>query len=82
MNRVIFNTSNTPRKLMIGAEGLAFRFVCPVKIWFRIRKIKIKASMSKSNIGNGNGLLFHMTQPISRSTINAIACSKPTISEH
>jgi len=33
-------------------------------------------------IGNGNGLLFHMTQPISRSTIIAIACSKPTISEH
>ena len=33
-------------------------------------------------IGNGNGLLFHMTQPISRSTIKAIACSKPTISEH
>ena len=32
--------------------------------------------------GNGNGLLFHMTQPISRSTIKAIACSKPTISEH
>jgi len=31
---------------------------------------------------NGNGLLFHMTQPISRSTIKAIACSKPTISEH
>jgi len=23
--------------------------------------------------GNGNGLLFHMTQPISRSTIKAIA---------
>ena len=32
--------------------------------------------------GNGNGLLFHMTQPISRSTTKAIACSKPTISEH
>ena len=32
--------------------------------------------------GNGNGLLFHMTQLISRSTIKAIACSKPTISEH
>ena len=32
--------------------------------------------------GNGNGLLFHMTQPISRSTIKAIACSKPTICEH
>ena len=31
---------------------------------------------------NDNGLLFHMTQPISRSTIKAIACSKPTISEH
>jgi len=30
----------------------------------------------------GNGLLFHMTQPISRSTIKTIACSKPTISEH
>jgi len=30
--------------------------------------------------GIGNGLLFHMTQPISRSTIKAIACSKPTIS--
>ena len=32
--------------------------------------------------GNGNGLLFHMTQPISRSTIKAIACSKPIISEN
>jgi len=32
--------------------------------------------------GNGNGLLFHMTQPISRSTIKAIACSKPAITEH
>jgi len=32
--------------------------------------------------GNGNGLLFHMTQSTSRSTIKAIACSKPTISEH
>jgi len=30
----------------------------------------------------GNGLLFHMTQPTSRSTIKAIARSKPTISEH
>jgi len=30
--------------------------------------------------GNGNGLLFHVTQPISRSTIKAFACSKPTIS--
>jgi len=34
------------------------------------------------NNGNGNGLLFHMTQPTSRSTIKAIACSKPIISEH
>jgi len=32
--------------------------------------------------GNGNGLLFHVTQPTSRSTIKAIACSKPTISEN
>jgi len=31
---------------------------------------------------NGNDLLFHMTQPTSKSTIKAIACSKPTISEH
>jgi len=29
-----------------------------------------------------NGLLIHMTQPTSRSIIKAIACSKPTISEH
>jgi len=29
-----------------------------------------------------NGLLFHMTQPTSRSIIKAIVCSKPTISEH
>ena len=28
------------------------------------------------------GLLFHMTQTTSRSTIKAIACSKPAISEH
>ena len=28
------------------------------------------------------GLLFHMTQPTSKSIIKAIACSKPTISEH
>jgi len=32
--------------------------------------------------GNGNGLLFHMTQPTSRSVIKAIACSKPIVSEH
>jgi len=31
---------------------------------------------------NGYGLLFHMTQATSRSIIKAIACSKPTISEH
>jgi len=35
-----------------------------------------------SAFGNGNGLLFHMTHPISSSTIKAIACSKPTISEN
>jgi len=29
-----------------------------------------------------NGLLFHMTQPTSRSIIKAIACSKPIVSEH
>jgi len=29
-----------------------------------------------------NGLLFHMTQLTSKSIIKAIACSKPTISEH
>jgi len=29
-----------------------------------------------------NGLLFHMTQPTSRSTIKVIACSKPTISKN
>jgi len=28
------------------------------------------------------GLLFHMTQPTSRSIIKPIACSKPTISKH
>jgi len=28
-----------------------------------------------------NGLLFHMTQPTSRSIIKAIACSKPIVSE-
>jgi len=32
--------------------------------------------------GNGNGLLFHMTQPTSRSSIKAIARSKPNISEN
>jgi len=29
-----------------------------------------------------NGLFFHVTRPTSRSTIKAIACSKPIISEH
>jgi len=29
-----------------------------------------------------NGLLFHMTQPTSRSIMKAIACSKPIVSEH
>ena len=28
-----------------------------------------------------NGLLFHMTQPTSRSVMKAIACSKPIVSE-
>ena len=43
--------------------------------------ISVGLPVAVSN-GNGNGLLFHMTQPIRRSTIKAIACSKPTISEH
>jgi len=34
------------------------------------------------NFCNGNGLLFHMTQPTNRSTIKAIACSKPIISKN
>jgi len=38
--------------------------------------------LSASGNGNGNGLLFHTTQPTSRSTIKAIAYSKPTISEN
>jgi len=42
----------------------------------------LRLAATNSGIANGNGLLFHMTQPISRSTIKAIACSKPTISEH
>jgi len=29
-----------------------------------------------------DGLLFHMTQPTSRSTIKAVAWSKPIICEH
>jgi len=29
-----------------------------------------------------NGLLFHMTQPTSRSIIKAIVCSKPTIIDY
>jgi len=35
-----------------------------------------------TKIGNGNGLLFHMTQPTSRSTTKVIAWSKPTVSKH
>jgi len=35
-----------------------------------------------TNICNGNGLLFHMTQPTSRSIIKAIAYSKPIVSEN
>jgi len=31
---------------------------------------------------SGYGLLFHMTQPTSTSITRAIACSKPTVSEH
>jgi len=37
---------------------------------------------ASTSLVNGNGLLFHMTQPISRSTTKAIACSKPTICEN
>jgi len=37
---------------------------------------------NKKKHGYGYGLLFHMTQPTSRSIIKATACSKPTISEH
>ena len=43
---------------------------------------RVRRKVIRKGLGNGNGLLFHMTQPISRSTIKAIACSKPTISEH
>jgi len=39
-------------------------------------------SVTRARHGNGKGLLFHMTQPTSRSTIKAIACSKPTINEN
>jgi len=38
--------------------------------------------LSQVGNDNGNGLLFHMTKPTSRSTIKAIACSKPIISEN
>ena len=37
---------------------------------------------SAAPLGYGYGLLFHMTQPTSRSIIKVIAWSKPTISEH
>jgi len=42
----------------------------------------VSTSKEKPNNGNGNGLLFHTTQPTSRSTIKAIMYSKPTISEN
>jgi len=43
------------------------------KLWMEFIRIELDF---------GNGLLFHMTQPTSRSTMKAIACSKPTISEN
>ena len=57
-------------------DGLLQTTEKPMQTVFRI------CHKSPCQNGNGNGLLFHMTQPISRSTIKAIACSKPTISEH
>jgi len=41
--------------------------------------VYVAPSLPPFHYGNGNGLLFHMTQPTSRSTIKAIVCSKPTI---
>jgi len=51
-------------------------------LWAGLPGSHKKKARSTFGNGNGNGLLFHMTQPVSRSTIKAIACSKPTISEH
>jgi len=48
----------------------------------RANKTTLLPLIRLQNKGNGNGLLFHMTQTTSRSTIKAIACSKPNISEH
>ena len=63
----------------------------PLKVWFLHAPYPIGSmQMTRDEHGLGfngqwsmvNGLLFHMTQPTSRSIIKAIACSKPIVSEH
>ena len=44
-------------------------------------RITCIVAVAESEWSMVNGLLFHMTQPTSRSIIKAIACSKPIVSE-
>ena len=60
-----------------GQPGSITRFCV---IWRNVTSLQLIYVVMGN--GNGNGLLFHTTQPTSRSTIKAIAYSKPTISEN
>jgi len=62
---------NTKVRHWVGAPSIS-PLMMVSKLW----------PMQNTMCSNGNGLLFRMTQPTSRSTIKAIACSKLTISEH
>jgi len=50
MNKVIFYMSNTLRKVMFRACGLAFRYVCRVMAGLGLEKEKYLRSKTKSNI--------------------------------
>jgi len=74
-----FGGFERPKRSLNYSNGLSKRFKLALLPPPKYTKTLLYNHLSN---GNGNGLLFHMTQPTSRSTIKAIACSKPTISEH
>jgi len=63
---------STPIKSMHIAGILYWRFCRHCKATNSVQWHSFCVSYKHSN---GNGLLFHMTQPTSRSTMKAIACS-------
>jgi len=82
--RVFIRSGRTIRFVVICRKGnfertIVTRFTLQ---WLPKNIAWIWREFNPRSVSNGNGLLFHTTQPTSRSTIKAIAYSKPTISEN